>query len=58
MNQTIYEYYVVASFIAVLAVLFIGTLEGSHNIESLPYIMIACVINFIRAIYIGYKPAK
>ena len=57
LTQTVWEFWFVASMIAVLVLIFIGTLDGSREIASYPYILAIAVINIVICSYVGCKPS-
>lgn len=58
LSQTLWEAYFIASIIFCLAMLFIGTLDGSASITVYPYILVISFINVGIVSYIGTLPSE
>jgi hypothetical protein len=57
LTQTTWETWFVASIIWILALIFVGTLDGSREITIYPYVLTLSVINIIICAYVGQQPS-
>lgn len=55
LTQTAWETWFVASVIWVLALIFVGTLDGSREIIIYPYVLVLAFINIVICSYVGFK---